>query len=129
MTDSNGDRVLEVAENGTVVWQSTVGFPYESERLGTGDESAGGQSAASLDLSSRSVARGDVSAGPLDAALPPKLVNSISYALPRWVGLLEGVALVVLLGSLLGWGILEYRWQDRRVSVRSPVDLDTNDRT
>jgi len=30
--------VIEVAPNGSVVWSVDIGFPYEAERLGTGDE-------------------------------------------------------------------------------------------
>ncbi|WP_115864034.1 arylsulfotransferase family protein [Halorussus litoreus] len=63
ITDSNGNRVVEVNEAGEIVWQVDVAFPYESERLGTGDESTGGPSAASADLQSQSGgATGDGSA-------------------------------------------------------------------
>jgi hypothetical protein len=48
VVDSHGDRVLEVRPDGQVVWSVTVGMPYDAERLGTGDESAGGQSISAI---------------------------------------------------------------------------------
>jgi hypothetical protein len=42
VTDSRNHRVLEVAPNGTVVWEVyTPWLPYDAERLGTGDGSNG----------------------------------------------------------------------------------------
>jgi hypothetical protein len=120
VTDSNGDRVFEVDRDGEVVWTASIGFPYEAERLGTGDESAGGQSAASLDLPSREDSSGD---GTATVGLPPTVANAISYLFPRWVGPLELLSLVGLLGSAVSWLGLEYRWWDRRVELRTPVNL------
>jgi hypothetical protein len=125
VTDSNGDRVLEVNPAGEVVWSATIGFPYEAERLGTGDESAGGESAARLGLSSQTPAAEDPSLRTrAEAALPSKLVNAVSYAFPRWVGLVESAALLVLIGSLLVWATLEYRWTNVAVDVRSPLGFE-----
>ena len=125
ITDSNGDRVLEVDRDGEVVWTATVGFPYEAERLGTGDESAGGESAAALGLPDREP---DPAEGSLrtrvEAGLPPTVVNGISYVFPRWVGLLEGLALLALLGSALRWATLEYRWSNRHLRPRWPVRFE-----
>ncbi|QCC48753.1 arylsulfotransferase family protein [Halobellus limi] len=122
VTDSNGDRVFEIDTDGEIVWSATVGFPYESERLGTGDESAGGESAAPLGLSSRSPDLDDASVSDrLVAALPPKVVNGISYLLPRWVGALEGLAALVLLLSLPSWGLVEYRRSARTIELGSPI--------
>jgi hypothetical protein len=124
ITDSNGDRVFEVDREGEVVWSADVGFPYESERLGTGDESTGGESAASLDLPGREPAPAEASLLQRGLnALPPSIQNGIAYVFPRWVGLLEGVALLVLFGSLLRWATLEYRWLDRTIAVRSPIEI------
>ncbi|WP_435178344.1 arylsulfotransferase (asst) [Halorussus sp. AFM4] len=47
VTDTKGGRVLEIADNGTVVWRVEVEGAYDAERLGTGDESAGGPAAGS----------------------------------------------------------------------------------
>jgi len=44
VVDTHGDRIAEVAPDGSVVWSVTVGMPYDVERLGTGDESTGGES-------------------------------------------------------------------------------------
>ena len=124
ITDSNGDRVFEVDEAGAVVWSADVGFPYEAERLGTGEESTGGESAASLDLESPDPAPEAASLlQRVENALPPTIQNGIAYVFPRWVGLLEGVALLLLIGSLLRWATLEYRWLDRTIAVRSPIEI------
>ncbi|MDS0300828.1 arylsulfotransferase family protein [Halogeometricum sp. S1BR25-6] len=122
ITDSNGDRTFEIDEEGEVVWTASVGFPYESERLGTGDESAGGESAASLGLPSRTASDLEPTLTSRVASLVPATVrNAISYAFPRWVGFLEGLAVLALLGSLAVWGTLEYRWSSRTVSFQSPL--------
>lgn len=124
ITDSNGDRVFEIDREGEVIWTASIGFPYEAERLDTGDESAGGESAASLELSSRQVASTDSSnEGALVVRLPPKVANAISYLFPRWVGPLEMGALVILLSSLVSWIVLEYRWWDGQVRLRLPLGV------
>jgi len=121
VTDSNGDRVLEVDRSGEVVWSATVGFPYEAERLGTGDESRGGESAAVLELPSREPDPQALSPGRrVLAALPPSVANAVAYVFPRWVGPLEGGALLVLVSTLLVWGRLEYRWTDVTVEFQRP---------
>ena len=125
VTDSHGDRVIEVDREGEVVWTASIGFPYEAERLGTGDESAGGESAAALGLPDR---RFDPATASLPArvaaVLPPTVVNAVAYLFPRWVGLHEGVALVALTAGALRWATLEYRWSDRRLSIDSPVRIE-----
>ncbi|MEF8859876.1 MAG: hypothetical protein V5A38_13295 [Halolamina sp.] len=119
ITDSNGDRVFEVDREGEVVWTASIGFPYEAERLGTGDESTAGESAAALDLPDRSGE--DRLQSRAEAVFPPSIVNGISYLFPRWVGVLEGLGLVTFLGAGLRWLTLEYRWSDRTVTVQSPI--------
>lgn len=124
ITDSNGDRVFEVDTEGEIVWSADVGFPYESERLGTGDESEGGESAASLGLERHEPAPEAASLlDRVENALPPTIGNAISYAFPRWVGLLEGAAILALLGSLLAWTTVEYRWREHTVSLQSPIKI------
>jgi hypothetical protein len=122
VTDSNGDRVFEIDTAGEIVWSATVGFPYESERLGTGDESAGGASAASLDLPSRTPSADDRTA--LDRSvdtLPSKVVNGITYLFPRWVGIVEGVAALLLLVTLPAWALFEWRRSARTLELRWPI--------
>lgn len=120
VTDSNGDRVLEVDTEGAVVWTASIGFPYEAERLGTGDESAGGHSAASLGLESRSAPDADVAG----LALPPTVANAVSYVFPRWVGAIEGVALAILLVTTPAWLFVEYRRSGVDIGVRSPFTIE-----
>ena len=125
MTDSHGDRVLEVDEQGEVVWQATVGFPYESERLGTGDESAGGRSAKALGLPDRAPSAADRSTSEsLVAAVPPKVVNSVIYLLPGWMGAPEVLSALGLLVLVPLWLVVEWRNRDEALSVRSPVSID-----
>ncbi|WP_144906266.1 aryl-sulfate sulfotransferase [Halobellus captivus] len=124
VTDSNGDRVFEVDTGGEVVWSATVGFPYESERLGTGDESAGGPSAASIDLPSRAP---DPAAGSLTDrlvdALPSKVANGLSYLFPRWIGVVEGLSAGALIVAVPAWALAEYRWSAYAIDLRTPLRL------
>ena len=125
VTDSNGDRVFEIDRDGEVVWTASVGFPYEAERLGTGGGSAGGESSVALSLPDRRPAPADASVlTRVEAALPRTVVNAVSYLFPRWVGVLEGAALVALLLGALRWATLEYRWSDRRLGLQSPVRIE-----
>ncbi|MFD1599116.1 arylsulfotransferase family protein [Halobellus rarus] len=125
VTDSNGDRVFEIDTDGEVVWSATVGFPYEAERLGTGDESSGGESAASLGLPSRSAdSAGGSALDRLAGALPSKVVNGVSYLLPRWIGVPEGLALLVLAVAIPAWSIIEYRRASLTLEIRSPLRFE-----
>ncbi|WP_256290574.1 aryl-sulfate sulfotransferase [Halobellus inordinatus] len=124
VTDSNGDRVFEVDRDGEVVWTASIGFPYEAERLGTGDESAGGHSAASLELPAKGPDSAEnLADSTLTVRLPLKLTNAISYLFPRWVGSIELVSLILLLGSSICWAVLEYRWWGGRIELRSPLTV------
>ncbi|EJN57006.1 arylsulfotransferase family protein [Halogranum rubrum] len=111
VTDSNGNRVFEIDENGEVVWSVNVAFPYEAERLGTGDESAGGSSAAQADIKSNT---GDIDAKfwiLVKQFIPGKYLNGLMYITPVWIGIVELFALVVLVGTGLIWGITELYWR------------------
>jgi len=120
LSDSNGDRVLEIDENAEVVWQTTIGFPYESERLGTGDESTGGPSAASIDLpSQRDSDDGATPAG----LLPQSMINAITYLLPGWAGTVEVVSGLGLLVVVPGWTVFEWRRRGFDVRLQWPVKL------
>jgi hypothetical protein len=124
LADSNGDRVLEIDENGTVVWSIDMGFPYEAERLGTGDESTGGPSAASISLPSREPDATNRSAtGEVASWAPQSIVNGVAYLLPGWVGSIEILAALVLVVTLPVWGVVEWRRRSFDVSLRWPIQF------
>ena len=128
ITDSNGNRVFEVNKNGKIVWDVHIAFPYEAERLGTGDESAGGPSAQQAHLKSRTN-------GPIDqfwigvkGALPGKYLNALMYITPVWVGLPEVCAILGGLLVILVWGGAEIRWFiTRRYRVSTVTEDDYAD--
>jgi hypothetical protein len=123
VTDSNGDRVLEVDRDGEVVWSVDIGFPYEAERLGSGPESAGGPNASAADLQSRTdgeAADGVSVLGSARDLLPAKLVNAVTYVLPGWVGGLEILALVAFVLTALAWPVVEYRRADFGIDLQRP---------
>lgn len=132
ITDTNGNRVLEVDQNGDIVWSVSVDTPYEAERLGTGDESAGGESAQRLAI--ESVGGGIASERGADASsggdsglvdrLPSRLVDGLRYVLPRWFGLVNAVQVLVLIGTVALWIGLEVYWRRERVTIRWPISLE-----
>lgn len=140
IADSNGNRVFEVNESGAIVWSLDIDTPYEAERLGTGDESAGGPSARSADLVSRrgsATSEGEsgssnVGGNPiwvefwltLRKLLPSLLVNAALYVLPPWVRFAELTAIAALGLGVAGWAGLEYRWSSVTIELRSPVRIN-----
>jgi hypothetical protein len=134
ITDTHGNRVMEVDGSGDIVWEVASTLPYEAERLGTGPESEGGESAERLGLESRTD-RGDGgdSGGSFDPAteagqfledlLPHRIVNGIYFAMPVWFGAPQFAAAGFGLLAGLGWFGAELRWQlrDRGVRFRLPV--------
>jgi hypothetical protein len=111
--DTNSGRVLEVDETGAVVWQVN-GLPsYDVERLGTGDESAGGPSAAELGLPDRRPDSGID--GPARSVVPAKVRNTAAFVAPLWmsgpvqavallgVGAALALALLVVVGRVRRW--------------------------
>ncbi|PSP56072.1 arylsulfotransferase (asst) [Halobacteriales archaeon QS_1_67_19] len=141
ITDSNGNRVLEVNEAGEVVWSVDIAFPYESERLGTGDESTDGPSAAEAGLESR---RGggpaeDTAVAATDRThlaaafggawsvvqdlLPGRMGNAVMYVSPIWMSGPELMALATLVVVLLVWLLAEAYWSGWSASVRNPVSI------
>ncbi|MFB6172651.1 MAG: aryl-sulfate sulfotransferase [Haloarculaceae archaeon] len=115
VTDSNGDRVIEVARDGDVVWTLDVAFPYEAERLGTGDESTGGSAAGRAGLQSRVATRSesqgfDPVAVVAGAVRSTAAINAVLYVMPAWVGYAElGLLAVVALVGLC-WLAIELYW-------------------
>jgi hypothetical protein len=134
ITDSNGNRVFEIDENGEKVWSVDVAFPYEAERLGTGDESTGGSpmegdapsgtdagDGESTATGGESESSGEGSSG----LVGPKL-NAVMYVLPVWMGIPQLLALIALCLTVVGWVALELRWSKYGVALRSPVSLRSN---
>ncbi|WMT08983.1 aryl-sulfate sulfotransferase [Natrinema thermotolerans] len=136
ITDTHGNRVLEVNESGAIVWQVESTLAYDAERLETGAESAGGHSARSLGLESRTAAgggNGEPGFRPLESlgslvesVLPHRVTNALLFVTPVWVGKTEAVAIAG--GVLTGfcWAALEARWRlrDAGIGFRSPVARD-----
>jgi hypothetical protein len=121
LSDSNGDRVLEVNDRGETIWSVDVGFPYEAERFGTGDESAGGPSARSANIASSRV-------GPIKGAwlgvkgvLASPTLQALYYVSPRWMRSTD-IALALLIGlGAVGWIVTEAWWALRVGSRLSRV--------
>ena len=122
ITDTNGDRILEVNESGGIVWSVAIEKPYEAERLGTGDESATGHSAAALDLRSRTGGHmrtveslyGAVSVGVwqvLADVAPPFALNSVLFVIPKWMDPAELVSLLVVSLVVVLWVGCEMYWR------------------
>jgi hypothetical protein len=127
VTDSNGNRVLELDADGEVVWSVTVAFPYEAERLGTGDESAGGSPVGGESRADGAAEtgdeRGERDAGSGSFSLVGPEVNAVLYVLPVWMGIPQLLALVVAVLTLLVWGVAEYRWSNYRMAVHRPLSF------
>ncbi|MFC7130612.1 arylsulfotransferase family protein [Haloferax chudinovii] len=111
VTDSNGNRVFEVDKQGEVVWSVNIAFPYEAERLGTGDESAGGPSATQASLDSRTGSLSDRVLTFGKQLIPGKYLNGLMYITPVWMGFVEVFELMMLLGTGLLWGGVEVVWR------------------
>jgi hypothetical protein len=136
VTDSSGNRVLEIDQNGKILWSVAVDTPYDAERLETGDESANGRSAHSLGLQSRTVDESDVrgsrSGRPLGLSVllfvrnlfPPLILNAVLYVLPPWVHFTELAAIGALGFGVLGWSYAEYRWSSITVTFAWPLRIN-----
>lgn len=131
ITDTHSSRVFEVNESGDVVWKLNFPKGYEAERLGTGDESAGGSSASQLGLTSISGEEAESSGGwtfvdrvnyVLRLIIPNKIYHGLLVVSPSWVGLID---LAAMFGSVIGfmtWSAIEIRWSEK-IKIRSPVQL------
>jgi hypothetical protein len=118
VTDSQGNRVLELDEHDRVVWQVNVSTPYEAERLGTGDESATGRSKAAL-RNGTAAAAGNPTAPPREAKTGPAwlvaflrgpVVNGLLYVAPGWMTVADLAVAGVGLGALGALAGLELYW-------------------
>jgi hypothetical protein len=131
VTDSNGDRVIEVNDAGEVVWRVDVGLPYEAERLATGDESAGGPSAVRADLTSRTAGGAGARAPSLRARVagvvrsvaPTPVWRAVTFVTPYWVDAKVALALLVLCLTVVLWAVVEIRRSPYGVSVDLEVDV------
>ena len=105
--DTNSGRVLEIDETGTVVWR-VDGLPsYDVERLGTGDESAGGRSAEQLGLANRSPAADSPPATrPRRTVLPARVGNTVAFVAPLWLSPTGRAAAVLALLAAPSLGLL-----------------------
>jgi hypothetical protein len=122
IADSNGNRVFEVNRQGDVVWRVNIAFPYEVERLGTGDESTGGESAQSAELATRTGTLSDRFWITVKSFIPGKYLNGLMYITPVWFGIQELLGLAVGLVVALVWGGAEVRWLVLR-RLGSPTEL------
>jgi hypothetical protein len=116
IADSNSDRVLEINQSGEVIWQASVTLNYDIERLRTGDESATGESAEYLNLSSSTKTRSQVTTSSpivtvkqlvdrgsanLLSLLPSKVENAIRFSAPGWMGSAGMLASIIFLSDIL----------------------------
>ncbi|MFW5903144.1 MAG: aryl-sulfate sulfotransferase, partial [Halolamina sp.] len=123
ITDSNGNRVIEVDRSGEIVWSTDVDTPYEADHFGPGGESGGGESASRLGLSSRTAtdtAEESITKRTEDGLkrlYPPIVLNGLLFASPPWVGPIEITAAFGLLAAVLAWVVFELRWSGWGVGV------------
>ena len=113
IADSNGNRVFEVNKRGEVVWSVNIAFPYEAERLGTGDESSGGPSATKANLQSHTPGVVESVLIGVKELVPGRYLNGLMYITPVWMGFAEVLELAVLLVSGLTLGAAELVWRYR----------------
>jgi hypothetical protein len=110
ITDSNGNRVFEVDQQGEIVWEVDVAFPYEAERLGTGDESTDGQSARQAGLESRTPPADEQIWIALKGVVPGKYLNGLMYVTPAWMGFPQLFASVLGALAAIAWLVAELFW-------------------
>lgn len=108
VADSNGDRVFEIDASGAIVWSLDIAFPYEAERLGTGDESTDGPSKTAEDDSKNDTRSGFLPR--VGTLVDGKYLSAALYVSPTWIGPREVVASLVCLLSLVALVIFEVAW-------------------
>lgn len=123
ITDTHNSRVIEINQNGNIVWSVKVSRPYEAERLDTGDESSGGKSAKRLGLSGQDNSTTNSRDDPgliqrlISALIPSKVINGLHTVLPYWIGFRRFGALLYGISGLSG--ILLYKLH-QNIRLRSP---------
>ena len=130
IVDTHGNRVMEVAPDGDVTWEVGSTLPYDAERLGTGSESEGGESARRLGLENQTeTGETDSDSGGgfspltgighfLEGLLPHRVVNGIYFVMPVWFEAPQFAASGLGLFAGLGWLGAELRWKLRDAGVR-----------
>jgi hypothetical protein len=125
IADSVANRVIEVDRQGEIVWEARVPNVYDVERLGTGDESAGGPSAVRANLTSRVAPSEplyiDQESRMLKGGWLTIQLNKIRFVLPDWMGLFDLVFVAAGLVVLLVWVAIEAYW--RGVRYRWPIHV------
>lgn len=129
ITDSNGNRVIEVNEAGDIVWSVQIDTPYEAERLGTGDESAGGRAAGAANLTTNTVTSGDSESngsGPpllswagFKSVMPAIVVNGMVFIAPPWADAWDIFTLWGVIGAVAS--LLYFELYFSRFIIRSPI--------
>ncbi|MFB6101556.1 MAG: aryl-sulfate sulfotransferase [Haloplanus sp.] len=130
ITDSGSNRVFEINQKGEIIWRVTADNPYEAERLDTGDESQGGESATRLGLESRTVDDRQVDEmsikGMIKSIIPNAVINAIVFVKPVWMGFYHIGASLAIIGVLLIWPPLEFYWSEYELKIRTPIVLGRN---
>ena len=125
VADTNAHRVVEVNEQGEVVWSIDFYAPYDVERLGTGDESAGGPAASKATLQSGApdgTGRVEETTS-VTGFTPRKVFNSVAFVLPVWMSYGDAVVALVAVLTALVWAVVEYRNSSLSVSFRWPIRI------
>jgi hypothetical protein len=112
VTDTHADRVVEVNEQGEVVWSASIPGPYEAERLNTPAESGGGRSAEAADLQNRGIGSGLVNqvVWRVNSVVPPLVLHATLFVLPNWVRPTDAVGLLFVALVVVGWVLTETGW-------------------
>ncbi|KYH24085.1 arylsulfotransferase [Halalkalicoccus paucihalophilus] len=150
VVDSHGNRVMELSPDGEggweAVWEVGSTMPYDAERLETGDESEGGESAQQLGYESQTPsdadgvsdsAESDSGFDPLqvvvgiydeigliiESLLPHRILNAILFITPVWMTTPHYAAVAVGALTTIAWFGIELGWQlyDRGIRARLPV--------
>lgn len=97
IADSHGSRILIFNQSGEISWQRD--FPpgsYDVEILETGDESAGGQSMASMQATNGDATVGwDSPTAKLPRLIPSPVLHGVLFALPLWATPFDAFLLIV----------------------------------
>lgn len=148
VVDSHGNRVMELTPDGEGGWEAAweVGstMPYDAERLESGDESEGGESAQQLGYESRTPnedagasAESESGFDPLGAIvgffheiglfiesfIPHRIHNAILFISPVWMGTAHFAAIGVGILTALAWVGTEVAWQLRDAGVRARLPV------